>query len=390
LPKAYKLSCFHNPADGFTKNFIMNLQSLPLILALSLSVASFEAIAAPKVTVVNVEKRPLERSSTQPASIEAFYEADLNAKVTGYVDAVLVDIGSKVKAGQPLFRISAPEMEQQVSGLKGQLAQYKNAQRAAEANLAAAESETKRIASLVAKGSLNQKVGQEFIQKLETARAGAASATGALSSAQAQLKEVQALVKYATIKAPFDGVVTYRTVDPGDLVYSANSSKGDDNPLMRVAQVSKLRAIAYFPESDALWLDVGDSAKLTFSSIPGKTFQGTIARTSGALEPSTRTMRAEVDIDNSNGGLLAGIYGEMKVALESQAQAMLLPAGSVRFDGPPHVYVLSNDNTVTKTEVTLGSDDGQWLQILSGLNGNERIVDNIIGRLQDGDSVVVR
>jgi multidrug efflux pump subunit AcrA (membrane-fusion protein) len=80
----------------------------------------------------------------------------------------------------------------------------------------------------------------------------------------------------------------------------------------------------------------------------------------------------------------------MKVALESQAQAMLLPAGSVRFDGPPHVYVLSNDNTVTKTEVTLGSDDGQWLQILSGLNGNERIVDNIIGRLQDGDSVVVR
>ncbi len=368
----------------------MKLDPLRLILALGLSIASLEAFAAPSITVVNVEKRPLERTTTQPASIEAFHEADLNAKVTGYVDAVLVDIGSKVKAGQPLFRISAPEMKQQVAGLKGQLIQYENAKRAAEANLAAIESEADRIAALVAKGSLNAKVGQESVQRLETARAQTAAASGGLAAARSELKEIQALVEYATIKAPFDGIVTYRTVDPGDLVYSATSSKGDAQPLMRVAQVSKLRAIAYIPESEAVWLDVGDAATLTFNSIPGKSFQGTIARTSGALDPSTRTMRAEVDINNANGALIAGLYGEMKIVLESQPSALLLPAGSVRFDGPPHVYVLASDNTITKTTVTLGLDDGNWLQILSGLKGDERIVGNLIGRLQDGDSVVVR
>lgn len=368
----------------------MKLDHLRLILALGLSAASVEAFAAPSVSVVNVAKRPLERSSTQPASIEAFHEADLNAKVTGYVEAVLVDIGSKVKAGQPLFRIAVPEMKQQLAGLQGQLKQYENEQLAAQANLKAIQSETKRIAALVAKDSLNKKVGQEATRRLETARAAAAAAAGALQSAQAKLKEVQAELNYATIKAPFAGIVTSRSVDPGDLVYSANSSKGNSHPLMRVAQVSKLRAIAYLPESDAIWLDVGDTAVLSFNSIPGQTFKGTIARTSGALDPSTRTMRAEVDIDNSNGALIAGLYGKMKVTLESQSQALLLPAGSVRFDGPPHVYVLASDNTIRKTAVTLGMDDGQWLQILSGLNGNERIVDNLIGRLQDGDSVVVR
>lgn len=368
----------------------MKLDSHPLILALGISMAAFQAIAAPSVTVVNVEKRPLERTSTQPASIEAFHEADLNSKVTGYVEAVLVDIGSKVRAGQPLFRISAPEMEQQVSGLKGQLSQFESAQRAADAQLKATESEAKRIAALVTKGSINEKVGQETVQRLETARASAAAAAGALVSAQAKLREVQALVDYATIKAPFDGIVTSRSVDPGDLVYAASSPKGTSSPLMQIAQVDKLRAIAYLPERDAVWLDTGDVAILSFNSMPGKTFKGVIARTSGALDSMTRSMRAEVDIDNRNGALIAGLYGEMKVVLESQSQALLLPAGSVRFDGDPHVYVVGNDNTIRKTSVTLGADDGKWLQILSGLEGNERIVDNMIGRLHDGETVTIR
>jgi len=365
----------------------IDLQSL--IIALGISLASLEGFAAPSVTVVNVEKRPLERSTSQPASIEPFHEADLNAKVTGYVETVFVDIGSEVTAGQPLFRIATPEMEEQVASLKAQLSQFENAQRAAEAQLRATESEAGRIAAMVAKGSANEKVGQESVQRLEAARANAAAAGGALASAKAKLREIEALVDYATLKAPFDGIVTSRSVDPGDLVYAASSPKGTSAPLMRIAQVDKLRAIAYVPESDAVWLDVGDTAMLSFNSIPGKTFSGVIARTSGALDSKTRTMRAEVDVDNRNGALIAGLYGEMEIVLESQSQAFLLPAGSVRFDGDPHVYVVSSDNTIRKTPVTLGADDGNWLQILSGLQGNERIVKNMIGRLQDGDTVTI-
>lgn len=367
----------------------MRLNFFLLVTALGLCIASVNSNAGPSVTVVNVEKRPLERSSTQPVSIEAFHEADLNAKVTGYVEAVLVDIGSKVTAGQPLFRISAPELEQQVSGLKGQVSQFENAQRAAEAQLKANESEAKRIDAMVKKGSANEKVGQESAQRLEAARAQAAAAAGALVSAKAKLMEIQTLVDYATLKAPFDGIVTSRAVDPGDLVYAASSAKGSATPLIRIAQVDKLRAVAYIPQNDAVWLDVGDTAILSFNSMPGKTFKGVIARTSGALDSKTRTMRAEVDIDNRNGALIAGLYGEVKIVLESQSQALLLPAGSVRFDGDPHVYVLANDNTIRKTPVILGTDDGKWLQILSGLQGSERVVNSMIGRLQDGESVTV-
>ncbi len=368
----------------------MRLNLLLPIIALSMSVALAKSSAAPTVTVVNVESRPLELVSTQPASIEAFYEADLNAKITGYVSNLKVDIGDQVREGQTLFEIDAPEIKQALISAEAQLEKYKSAEQAAVAKLKAIESESARISALVSKGSLNEKTGHEATQRLETARAELAAAQGATTAARAHIEEARALVAYSTIKAPFDGVVTARAVDPGDLVYSASSSKGTSAPLMKVAQTDKLRAIAYLPESDAVWLDIGDRATLTFSSLPGKTFQGAVARTSGAVDVKTRTIRAEVDIDNSSGALIAGIYGTVEIQLETQSQALLLPAGSVRFDGEPHVYLLNGDSTISKTPVKLGFDDGQWLQIVTGLRGGDRVVETMIGRLQDGDQVVVR
>ena len=354
-----------------------------VLLTLSVLVAS-----AANVQTIQPERRDLVRETTQPATAQAFYSADLGVKVTGYVESVPVDIGDKVRKGQALAVIAAPELKEQRNALKAEECELETGVQVAEANLTAVESETIRILELVKKGSVTNKAGDEANNRLIASQAEVAAAKARLGTATARLAEIEALIAYATITAPFDGIVTFRALDPGDLVYAV--SNGGNEIFLRVAQVDKLRVVTQVPERDAVWLDVGDAVEIEFDAFPGKVFSGTIARKAGALNGRTQRMQAEVDIDNSNGQLLPGLYGRATIDLEKRPGALVLPAGAVRFgQGPSHVYVVSG-STVRHQKVTIGLDHGDWVEILSGLSGNEQVVNGMLGRLADGATVSVK
>ena len=314
------------------------------------------------VRVIQPSRRDLVRDTVQPATAEAFYEADLGAKVSGYVSELKVDIGSRVKAGQTLARIAVPELIQ--------------ARNAAVADVATQRSAYDRTVELAAHNSITQRA--------------VAEAKGRLDNALARQAEAEAELEYTTIEAPFDGVVTLRTIDLGDIVYQASSPKGKGEPLLRVARVDVIRVKTYVPELDSIWADVGDAATVTFEALSGRVFTTKVARVSGALDPTTRTMLVEIDLPNADGVLRPGLYGRARIALERREHALVLPSAAVKTgDSGAQVFVVAND-TVHRKSVALGLVDSQWSEITSGLDEGERVVaDAAATNLTDGAQVRV-
>jgi RND family efflux transporter MFP subunit len=308
--------------------------------------ATQPAVQPTAIRVVQPERRDLVLQTTQPATAEAFFEADLGAKVSGYVSELNVDIGTRVKAGQTLARISVPELAQ--------------ARNAAAADVTALRSARERTAALVERKSVTERALVEAETRLD--------------AAIARQGEAEAQLEYTLIKAPFDGVVTLRTIDPGDTVYQASSPKGKAEPLLRVAKVDVIRVKTFVPERDSVWANPGDAAIVTFDALPGRAFTGAVARVSGVLDPSTRTMQAEIDLQNADGAIRPGLYGQTHIVLEAHAHALALPSAAVRMgDGGAHVFVAASGDSVRRKNVTLGLVDAQWTEIASGLDENDRV-----------------
>jgi membrane fusion protein (multidrug efflux system) len=332
----------------------------PRVAALGAVFFGFAAVAQSiDVRVVQPERRDLVRVSGQPASAEAMHEADLGSKVSGQVTELNVDIGSRVKAGDVLARIAVPELIQ--------------ARNAASAQVVAMRSAYERTAALAERNSVTQRTVVEAKSRLDTAIAEEA--------------EAEAEMAYATIQAPFDGVVTARAIDPGDMVFQASSPKGSGQPLLRVANLGSIRVKTYVPERDSTWVDVGDAAVVAFDALPGTTFAGKVARLSGVLDPSTRTMLVEVDLPNADGRIRPGFYGRTEITLERHAQILALPSTAIRADGGnSYVYVVA-DGVAKRTPVTLGLQDAGWVEIETGLSGGERVIAGTVAGLSDGTAV---
>lgn len=326
--------------------------AIALSVALGLSICAPPAAAQISVTIVEPERRDLERVSTQPGSAEAFHEADLGANVTGYVSELRVDVGSRVAAGDVLARIAVPELVE--------------ARAATAAEVAALRSEHERTETLVARNSMTQRTLSEAKSRLD--------------AAVARQAELDALIGYATIKAPFDGIVTSRTIDPGDMVYQATSPKGSDQPLLRVAKLDVIRVKTYVSERDTVWVDVGSPAIVSFDALPGRAFAGEVARISGALDPGTRTMLVEIDLENRDGRIRPGLFGQTRIVVARRQGVLTVPDSSVQFDaGRAYVYVIGNDDKAQRMPVIIGLDQAGWLEITEGLTGGERIVRNATG-----------
>jgi RND family efflux transporter MFP subunit len=315
------------------------------------------------VTTVEPARRDFTLTSTQPGTAEAFFEADLGARVSGHVSELLVDIGTRVRAGQVLARITVPVLVQ--------------ARQAAMAEVAAIESEHARIAVLVERNSMTRAALTESQSRMDIARARQA--------------EIEAELSFATIEAPFDGVVTARTIDPGDIVYQASSPRGGNQPLLRVARVDVIRVKAYVPERAAAWVDVGDPATVVFDAIPGAAFAGTVSRVAETLDPGTRTMLVEIDLDNAAGRIRPGYFGETRITLESRTQSLAVPAAAlVTGDSGAAAFVVAANGTVRRVDVTVGVTDAGWVEITGGLTGSERIATGpAVRQLSDGTAVTV-
>lgn len=399
------------------------------------------------VRTVAVTATEVQHSTMQPASVYAFYRSEIYAKAAGYVGKISVDIGDVVQAGDELVRIEVPEMMKQreiiearvsrlvagerrvsagvnladaeVRAAVAALAESKSQMSRADAMLAAAEAEFNRTSDLVKRGSLQNRMLDEVRKRRDSERAGKEAVTSLIDSATAnvavseakkvaaqadleaakmetivarkQLEELEVMIDYATVKAPISGIITQRGVEPGNLVGQSNDQSFTD-PLFVISQIDKLRVHIPVPESDAPRVKPGDKVTLTFPSFSGEpAITTSVTRCSGSLDPSTRTMLVEVELDNPNGKLLPGMFGQALINLSTKVAANMLPARSIRFsdDGEAYVYVVDQDDTVSVASIQIGMDDGKSIEIRSGLQPGQRVIDAHLKRFVDGQKVAV-
>ncbi len=327
------------------------------------------------VTVVQPQRADMMRSITLPGDLVGYYQAALYGKVSGYLKNISVDKGDAVKAGQVLAEIEVPELQQKL--------------RRARANLAVQQRTYERL----------QHVWDS--DKRLVAREDVDIAEGQYEEAKAQVEELEALLSYTRIVAPFDGVVTGRFVDPGALIQASGSSSGSTegatgperagvSPVVSIADLSKLRVYVYVPEDETSLVREGLPAKLTLREFPGRAFTGTITRFSKALDLSTRTMLTEVDLENPTHELYPGMYADVTLELARHPNAIQVPATAVgSANGKSFVYTVKGTQLV-QVPVTLGLSTADRVEILSGLSGDEQVVKHFSPALVQGESVQPR
>ena len=398
------------------------------------------------VDVFSPEKKMLRRTTTQPATVHAYFQAEIHARATGYLRELRVDIGSEVEDGSVLGIVDVPEMivrrERQEAVIQSRVAVEERAAadvavagasveshdamldetlaviREHEANLKKHEIEFQRVQTMVQDRAGTQQELDEAEAKYESSRASVlASQAGAVSakanvalasakltaaradqaSARAQtdvarreLEELDELMSFAILRSPLGGVVLERNVDPGDLVRETPSDR-NDAALFVIAQLDRVRVRVSIPERDAPWVTVGDPATLILLSMPGQPLAAAVARTAASLHMGTRTLQVEIDLPNDDRALLPGMFGEVTIVLEEH-EALVLPAAAVHHDevGNSHVYIVDGSDVVQVVDVSTGLDDGREIEIIGGLEGGERVIGSTIGRIRPGAMVRVR
>jgi len=336
------------------------------------------------VSVARVDYAPSAATVSLPATLAAIESAPIYARVPGYIGATNVDIGSRVRKGDLLARIEAPELDHQVEQARAAVAQ-------AQASLHLARVELARWQSMAADSAVT---ADELDQK--TAASNVATAT--LNSAEANLRQLRQLQSYEQVVAPFSGVITARNVTAGALVGTAGAVSGSlpsamgsvPGSLFQLARIDTLAVYVTVPEESADGVQIGKPAMVTVPAFPGDTLPGRIARTANALDPNARTLLAEVDVANPSGSFLPGAYAQVQITLSRTKSALRVPATALVIrSGPVQVVTVGPDSTLSYSTVTIGRDYGSWVEVTGGLAPGARVVLNPTDDLQAGQRVRV-
>ncbi len=349
--------------------------------------------------LVNVEKVTRAAGRTNlvlPGNIQAVTEAPILARATGYIKKRYVDIGDRVKAGQVVADVEAPELDQQILQANAVIEQAKSSVQQAEAAIQQGRA-NENLARLTA-GRMTNLLGRGVISKQDNDNAQAqyaaqqanvkalqqasAAAGSNVTAAEANLSRLNQLKTYQTVRAPFDGVITLRNVDTGALVNEGNTL------LFRIAQTGTLRIYVNLPQADAESVKAGQRAEISIAELTGRTFNGVVTRTSNALDPSTRTLLTEVQVPNTGGVLMPGMYAQVDLTVPRKDPPLLIPGDTlvVRADGP-QVAVVKPDATVHFTRIQLGRDFGDHLEVLSGLELGQQLAVNPSDEVREGVKV---
>jgi len=346
--------------------------------------ATAAGVSLPSVTVTTVTHDTSPSSVSLPGALTAVQTAAIYARTPGYVRRRLVDIGSRVRAGQLLADIDAPDLDQQVTQARGVVAQTRAARELAQANLV-------RWRALAADSAVTA-------QELDQMQAAFDEAVANLNSAEANLQRLVQLQVYERVVAPFAGVITARNVDPGALVGTAGGVSGTSpagsgsapGSLFTVAQTDTLSVYVTVPEDNAAAVAIGKPAVVTVPALPGDTLRGRVARTAGALDATARTLLTEVRVANPTGVFLPGMYAQVQLALGAGTPPLRVPATALVIrDGPPQVVTVAPDSTARYQTVTIGRDLGSWVEVTGGLAQGVHVVINPPTDLQDGARVRV-
>ncbi len=314
--------------------------------------------AVPTVAVALPEEGAPQEEIPLPGTMQAFTDAPIYARTNGYLKRRYVDIGTRVRAGQLLAEIDAPELEQQLQQARADLA-------TAEANAKLAQTTAARYRDLIKTESVAQ-------QDLDNANGNLDAKTAAAESARANEKRLEQLHAFTRIEAPFDGVVTARNTDVGALIDSGSNAR----ELFHLADTRKLRVFVNVPEVYSRAARTGLAADLTLRDFPDRRFAGTLVRTAEAIDVGSRTLLTEIDVDNPRGELLPGSYCEVHLKLPKAASTLKLPVSALIFrtDGL-QVATMRNGRVLLKT-VTVGRDFGDSVEITSGLNTTDQVIVN--------------
>jgi RND family efflux transporter MFP subunit len=338
--------------------------------------AETNELAAPTVLVIQPKRGAPSQEILLPGNIQAFVDAPIYARTNGYLKRWYFDIGSHVKQGQLLGEIESPEVDQQLSQAQADLGTV-------TANLHLSQITANRFSDLIKQDAVSQ-------QETDNAISDLASRNTAVKSAQANVDRLKQLVSFEKVYAPFDGVVTARNTDIGQLIDSG-ASGGQARSLFQIAAVNKLRVFISVPQIYSQAAVPGLTADLTFAEFPGRRFQGKLVRTSRSIDPTARTLNVEVDVDNSKGELLPGAYTEVHLKLKEGIPTMTIPVSALLFrEEGLRVAVAKNDNSAKLLPVTLGRDFGDFAEVTTGLSGQERIISNPPDSIIDGERLRIQ
>jgi RND family efflux transporter MFP subunit len=329
-----------------------------------------DVLAAPDVLVAAPKLGKVGEEVVLPGNVQAFVDAPIYARTSGYLKSWAFDIGAHVKKGQRLAVIASPEVDQQLAQARADL-------QTAHANSKYAETQSTRYQDLLGENAVSKQDTDNF-------KAQASSTSNQVTAAEANVRRIQQLTSFENVTAPFDGVITARNVDVGTLI-----DAGAGRELFHLATDDVLRVYVNVPQVYSRAMQPGVVAGLTVPEHAGRTFDGKIVRNSNAIDPASRTLLVEVDVDNHKHELFPGDYAQVHFKLEGGRPSLILPVPTLIFRGDGLRVAVVRDGKARLVPITMGRDDGKTVEVASGLTPADLVVQNPPDSIIDGEEVHV-
>jgi membrane fusion protein (multidrug efflux system) len=345
-----------------------------LLFGMSATVPPALAQAQTIVELVQVEARQLETAAQFPGELRAYQAVDIYARVTGFLETIPVDRASRVKAGDLLAEVKAPEIQAQRTEAQAKIPALAAQKAEAEARLAGAESTLQRLRE--ASKTPGAVAGNDVIlaeKTVEAERSGVEALAKSIVAAEAAVRAVEEMEKYLRITAPFEGIITERLADPGSLV---GPQAEDRRPLLRLEQLNRLRLVVPVPEADVESVRNGLQVSFTVPAHPGRTYIGVVARPAHTVDPATRTMPVELDVSNSSRELAPGMYADVKWPVSRAGKSLLVPPSAIKAT-TERIFV-----------IRVRGGTAEWVDVRRGMTAGAKV--EVFGDLAAGDTIVLR
>ena len=338
-------------------------------------ITTTHALEAQSVAVIHPQPGTPDTDLALPATLQAYSDSPIYARTNGYVRHWYADIGTRVHQGQVLALIESPEVDQELNQARAALAQ-------AQANLTLADITAKRYQSLINTNAVSQQDVDSNNQNFDAQKAN-------VQAAGANVSRLEQLQSFEKVIAPFNGVITQRLTDIGDLINAGNGGTG--NQLFRIAKIDVVRTFVTVPETYSQQIVDGLKATLEVTSLPNEPFTGAVIRNDHSIDVTSHTLLVEIDVPNPTGKLMPGAYAEVHMHVPVPVRSLVVPSGSVLYQAAgPRVAVVNQNSQVELRKVGLGRDFGNTIEVTSGLNASDSIIATPPDYLVDGMKVVVQ
>lgn len=338
----------------------------------------------PRVRVATVRASDATILVTLPATTSAFAATNISARASGYIEERLSDIGDRVKAGQVLARITAPELDHQITQAEATLGQNNATVQQVQANLDLARVTWGRDKPLVEKGWVTSQQGSIDVQNLKALEAGLAVAQASVKAQEAQLRVLKQQKAYQSVVAPFDGVITQRNIDVGTLV-QADAVSGTF--MFTIMQSKVIRTQVYVPQDQAFGLSPGVETVMRVPEIPDRTFPGKVTRIADALQPGTRTLLTEIDVPNDDGTLAPGIFCTVELHISRKTPSLVVPAEAIIFNRDGLQVAVVEDGIARFRKIAVTRDLGSAVEVGDGVKPGDQVILNPAVTLVEGSKV---